>query len=190
MYEVEMKFRVPDPDRVQTLLAALGGRRETAVRMVDRYFNHPCRNFAETDEGLRIRQEGTAVSITYKGPLIDVDTKTRREIELDLAGSDAGTKLPELLRLLSFREVREVSKWREKWQVTRNQRDFEVAFDQVDGLGPFVELETEAREEDLTTAREELRGLAADLGLRDSERRGYLTLLLAQEENARKPEIA
>ena len=51
---------------------------------VDRYFNHPARDFAETDEALRIRRIGPVNRITYKGPRVDTVTKTRQELELPL----------------------------------------------------------------------------------------------------------
>ena len=62
------------------------------------------RDFAQTDEALRIRQVSGANQITYKGPKIDEATKTRREIEIPLApGTDLVTKYQELLEAIGFR---------------------------------------------------------------------------------------
>jgi adenylate cyclase class 2 len=58
MYEVEQKYRVDDLAAVQERLCALGAAWDDEVQQVDRYFAHPCRNFSETDEALRIRQVG------------------------------------------------------------------------------------------------------------------------------------
>ena len=44
----------------------------------------PCRDFAQTDEALRIRTVGDTSFVTYKGPKLDATTKTRRELELPL----------------------------------------------------------------------------------------------------------
>jgi len=84
MYEVELKFPVADLPALERRLAELAGRFYAPVDQVDRYFNHPCRDFAQTDEALRLRHHGDGVAITWKGPRIDAATKTRREIELPL----------------------------------------------------------------------------------------------------------
>ena len=73
----------------------------------DRYFNHPSRDFAQTDEALRIRTQGRETRITYKGPIVDSQTKTRREIEIPVGAHDGDDeKLAQVLVLLGFREVR------------------------------------------------------------------------------------
>jgi predicted adenylyl cyclase CyaB len=54
----------------------------------------------------------------------------------------------------------------------------EVCLDEVEGLGKFVELEIQAPEERLDTARAVLLQCAAELELSPSERRSYLELLL------------
>ena len=63
----------------------LGATIEPPVVQVDQYFAHPARDFAQTDEALRLRRVGKQNFITYKGSKIDATTKTRREIELPLA---------------------------------------------------------------------------------------------------------
>ena len=60
---------------------ALAARFHDPAEQVDRYFAHPCRDFARTDEALRLRRDGDDVAITWKGPRIDAATKTRRESE-------------------------------------------------------------------------------------------------------------
>jgi len=79
-YEVEQKFPVSDMPALQERLIALGATiGETQVE-VDLYFGHPARDFSKTDEALRIRRIGAKNCITYKGPKIDITTKTRCEI--------------------------------------------------------------------------------------------------------------
>ncbi|HUG89298.1 MAG TPA: CYTH domain-containing protein, partial [Planctomycetaceae bacterium] len=56
VYEVELKFPLSDSERVQAELGRLGARPNESVEQIDRYFNHPARDFGETDEALRIRQ--------------------------------------------------------------------------------------------------------------------------------------
>ncbi len=80
--EVEVKFPVPDLAAVQSQLEGLGATPSQAVEEIDVYYRHPARDFAATDEALRIRRVGPANRITYKGPKVDPTTKTRQEIEL------------------------------------------------------------------------------------------------------------
>ena len=53
-YEVELKYPIQNVAPLIERLEALGARRGSPARQVDRYFAHPCRNFAETDEALRM----------------------------------------------------------------------------------------------------------------------------------------
>ena len=85
MYEVEQKYPLADVAAVEAALARLGATWHATVEQVDRYFNHPCRDFAATDEALRLRRTGEALAITWKGPRLDATAKTRRELELPLA---------------------------------------------------------------------------------------------------------
>lgn len=180
MLEVELKFRCDQTEPLVAALTRLGAQPSPTVRQVDQYFNHPQRDFAQTDEAVRIRDTNGQTSLTYKGPLVDRETKTRREIELDLVGTEARSKLAEWLRAVGFRPVLEVEKTRQAWSLHRGDRDVEIALDQVTGLGQFVELETVAQEADLVPARTLLQELATELGLTQSERRGYLSMLLGR----------
>jgi adenylate cyclase class 2 len=102
-YEVEQKFPVAELAAVQERLVALGAQLQAEREDRDLYFAHPARDFARTDEALRIRRVGTSNFITYKGPKIDPATKTRREIELDLPpGETAAAQWTELLEYLGF----------------------------------------------------------------------------------------
>ena len=86
-----------------------------AQEEIDVYFAHPARDFAQTDEALRLRRKGDANCITYKGPKIDATTKTRREIELPLApGPESLASWTALLEAVGFRPAGEVRKSRRK----------------------------------------------------------------------------
>lgn len=178
MYEVELKFPLADVEPVVERLVASGAHSAPPVEQFDFYFNHPARDFAETDEALRIRTIGDRHNITYKGPVIDSRTKTRREIEISIGDGDARDKFAEVLTLLGFRPVREVRKVRRQYHLIWRNRDFEVAVDQVAGLGTFVEVETLAAESDRQAAVAAILALAAELGLTAPERKSYLCLLL------------
>lgn len=188
MYEVELKFQVSDASALERELVGLGARFRSAVEQVDRYFAHPCRDFAATDEALRLRRTGGDVAITWKGPRIDATTKTRREIELAIAAAAADTgggpatidRWTDLLEALGFRPVREVAKRRRIAAISWEGVDVEAALDAVAGLGDFLELEIQAAADEVPLARGRLESLARRLGCGPAERRSYLELLLAR----------
>ncbi|HEV3338870.1 MAG TPA: class IV adenylate cyclase [Pirellulales bacterium] len=180
-YEVECKYRVASPAALVGRVEQLGGKFLAAELQVDTYYSHPCRDFAQTDEALRIRRVGDKAYITYKGPKVDRETKTRKEIELELVGDVKGVlDHAALLEALGFRTVARVTKKRQTAEIAWQGHDVEIALDDVDAVGKFVELETAADEEGLDAARRSLGTLAEKLGLEDGERRSYLELLLLQ----------
>jgi adenylate cyclase, class 2 len=179
--EVEQKFAVDDHREVQARLLQLGAHEIDRVEQVDRYFNHPARDFAQTDEALRLRRVGDANFITYKGPKLDAATKTRREIELPLGtGSQHAAEYAELLTALGFRLSGEVHKTRRIMHLNWRGKGVEIALDMVTGLGSFVELEISADEHEIEPAKAAIASLAAELKLDRNERRSYLELLLAK----------
>lgn len=179
-YEVEQKFATPDPAKLRTLLDQLGATAGRSVRQVDTYFAHPARDFAATDEALRIRQVGGENFVTYKGPKIDTTTKTRREIELPLAPTPVeAEQFGELLAALGFCEVARVAKTRIPYRLDWQDQLVEIALDDVDQLGAYAELEVAVEQADVDSARTAIGDLAERLGLGPGERRSYLELLLA-----------
>jgi adenylate cyclase class 2 len=187
VYEVEIKFRLRDRAATERRLVALGARMREPIVQSDTYFSHPCRDFAQTDEALRLRRDGDQVAITWKGPRLDAATKTRREIELPLAvcGASAANLEPSLerwtglLEALGFRPAGTVAKTRTPGSVSWQGRDVEVALDTVAGLGDFLEIEIVAAAGDLAAATACLESLAETLGCGPRERRSYLELVLA-----------
>lgn len=183
MIEVEVKYRLGiDADEFATRLVDLGARRGERVEQSDEYFAHPCRSFAESGEAFRIRRSGDAQALTYKGPLLDDSTKSRREIEVSFGerNEDAG-RMRALLTALGFQPVRLVHKMRTKFDLDWQGLPIEVAVDDVTGLGAFAELETQAEEGDWHAARDQLMRLAATLELSSPERRSYLELLMTED---------
>jgi adenylate cyclase class 2 len=187
VYEVELKFRAIDPAAAEDRLTGLGAQFGEPVAQVDRYFAHPARDFAATDEALRLRSVGDEVAITWKGPRLAGGTKTRREIELPLiaiAGSPSGVqpatldRWTDLLEALGFRRVLEVAKRRRPGRLVWKEADIELALDAVTGLGDFVELELIATPEQVPAAQARLESLAHALGCGDPEPRSYLEMLL------------
>ena len=181
-YEVEMKFPLGDTGDVTAIrdrIAALGATPSETLDQRDVYFAHPSRDFAQTDEAFRLRCVGEQNFLTYKGPLLDAETKTRREIEVAAAsGHFAADQLVEMLTSLGFHPVREVIKRRSPFHLNWQDHDLELCLDEVRDLGWFIELEIIATEADRDVARECLFSLSRALGLGKSERRSYLRLLL------------
>lgn len=178
-YEVEFKVRAAH-EPVRQRLAELDVERVGSVRQLDTYLDPPDRDFARTDEALRLRREhaddASRVALTYKGPRVDTTSKTRTELETTVGDADAAAAI---LEALSFDAVAVVEKERVRFRLG----EYTVSLDTVPPLGEFVEVETTADEADLEPARERARTLLADLGLdpADSIRTSYLELLLDQD---------
>ncbi|MGY8767845.1 MAG: class IV adenylate cyclase [Pirellulales bacterium] len=182
-YEVELKFPVQDLSHLETALGSMGATVEVAVKQSDFYYAHPARDFAKTDEALRIRRVGSKNFITYKGPKLDADTKTRKEIEVPLvSGEEGASNIVEMIETLGFSLVAEVTKNRRKADLVFEANEVEVALDEVDGLGAFIELEIIATESTMEQAKQSILKLAKQLGLSQSQRLSYLELVLGCTE--------
>lgn len=178
-YEVEQKYRLDDVQAFERKLRELGVSFGREMQQADRYFAHPCRDFAATDEALRIRSVNGDNWVTYKGPKIDSETKTRRELELLIdEGLQGAEQFGQLLTLLGFREVLTVCKQRRKTHLLWQEQEVEVVMDHIEGLGDFTELEIISQESGLDQAKKALLSLASELGLKDPTRKSYLELLL------------
>lgn len=176
MYEVEVKVRAPH-GAVRDRLDALGAKRLGSVTQEDTYYDAPHRDFAETDEALRIRRETpeggeSRAYLTYKGPLVDETSKTREEAETRVGD---GSTTARVLDGLGFEAAATVRKERDRYTLD----GYTVTLDTVDGLGEFVEVETEA-DEGVDVAREGAFDVLDRLGLdpEDGIRTSYLCMLL------------
>ncbi len=179
-YEVEIKFRVDDHAAVAGHLARRGVLAGSPVVQDDAYLTHPCRDFARTDEALRIRREGESNYITYKGPKLGGPTKTREELEIAIGdGPEIRGDMSRLFERLGFLSLFEVSKTRLPFRLIYQGRPMVVTLDRVDGLGAYAEVEAFATSQaDLSAAQEAVISLAAELGLKEREPRSYLRLSL------------
>lgn len=190
-YEVEVKYPVTDAACLQAALEKLGVQWTERVVEQDIYFQHPCRDFASTDEALRLREAGGKAFLTYKGRKTDSVTKTRQEIDLplDLAATPISLWV-RLLAELGFRQVAPVVKTRCRGFVVWEGKRIQVCVDDVAELGCFLELELPAEEENLAEAREVVLSLGRHLGFDRSERRSYLELLLEKRSEKFPPVIS
>ena len=188
MLEVEVKYRVSDHAPVRAKLTAWGADPRPVREDCDHYFAAPDRDFAATDEAVRLRTTGPANVFTYKGPKRAGPTKTRTEIEVPIEpGAAAARAAVEFLTALRYKPVAVVGKVRQVYAFARDGFAVEACLDEVGAIGKFVELEILATESQLDAATAVVLGLAADLGLVETERRSYLELLLAQPHATPRP---
>lgn len=186
MIEVEVKYRLADPAELESrLLRDCHGSFLRDEQHEDLYFRHPVRDFKITDEALRIRTCGDESRLCYKGPRLDTVTGTRRELECGLEG-DPKTAT-QLLQEVGFSIGPQVTKRRRLFTAAHGIRRVTVAFDQVEGLGSFVELEILCDAADRESATEDILKFAEFLKLREPERSSYVELLESQGNRYSSP---
>ncbi len=184
MLEVEVKYALPDPAALAAQLAERRAAFDPPRRDADHYFNAPDRDFAATDEAFRIRTIGDANFVTYKGPKIDRETKTRLEHEIALRdGPEALAEFRQLLIHLGYRPVAVVAKSRRVARLSRGGFDVQVSLDDVDEVGHYAEIEVVAPDDRFADAKAAVLALAAELGLSQVERHSYLGLLLERRRS-------
>ena len=185
--EVEMKFAIPSESEIISKLDDLGANWRPPLPHCDEYWAHPCRDFSKTDEAFRIRQSGDEWAITYKGPKLDPNTKTRREMELSLpfaktSVAESVAQLRAILEALGFRSVAKVDKTRHTAELEFAGKTLEVCLDQLQGIGSFLEIECVCEEPDVDSAREAVLELSRRLTIGPSIRASYLEMWLKQKE--------
>ncbi len=181
MYEVEVKVPA-DLEAIRAQLDELEATPTGAVVQEDTYYDAPHRSFPETDEALRIRAERPEddpdeTRLTYKGPLVDDASKSREEVETSVGD---GEKVDTVLTKLGFEPAATVRKDRDRFAL----EGYTITLDSVDGVGEYVEVETEVNDEaDLEDALEGAFDVLERLGLDpdDQLRTSYLELLLESE---------
>ena len=144
----------------------------------DEYFNHPCRDFAKTDEALTVA----------KGQ--------QRARSRTKALSSTSTPRPE--RRSSWTSMTwtrwhrssfgwDSARWRRS---PRRRKEYlldgvTVSLDSIDGLGDFVELEVQG--DDAEQGRKMIERTRDGLGLVGSERRSYLEMITDEERKNEGP---
>ncbi len=179
-FEVEVKYREVDHDGLRRLLGEVGAVEVGAMDQEDVYLSHPSRDFAQTNEALRLRRIGGENRITYKGPKLPGPTKTREEIEIPfLEGEGAFRQLSRLFENLGFAPVAAVRKHRTAFRLTVEPHEIEIALDRVEGLGDFAEIEAIAPDAGaLPSTQEAVMAAAGLFGLDRIEPRSYLQMIL------------
>ncbi len=175
MMEIEVKVKA-DLKEVEKKLVEEGADFVNEEQQIDTYYNAPHRDFAVTDEALRVRCVGRKNMLTYKGPRLDALSKSRKEITLSVSREPT----EELLRCLGFSKFGQVIKARRNYELG----DLLVSLDNVEDLGTFVEIEAVGEEKDFEFHEKRVVGLLEKLGFSEGEiiRESYLELIYSKRD--------
>ena len=187
MLEIELKAFV-DTEFFQDLEKKILAQNFYFVQMLeesDHYFNAPDRNFAESDEALRIREQRSGLSeqtmLTYKGAKVDPLSNTRVEIETKISNA---ADMQRILNSLGYKSVLTVEKKRREFRGTAESSLVNISLDQLAGLGSFIEIvncaESDISQKDGESCRDRLLSLLDLLGIPRANltRKSYLELLI------------
>ena len=171
MLEVEAKIKVNSVEKIKEILESKCAEFIGNSIQRDTYYNAPHRDFAETDEALRIRDNGMKYELTYKGPKIKgTGAKAREEFNLDVNSADI---LKAILLKLSFKKSGMVFKRREEYSYKKTT----IALDIVETIGEFVEIEVITDDKD--SALITIEAVKTDLGITgENIRESYLEMVL------------
>ncbi len=172
MIEVEVKLPLRDAEELKRRLNELGATFIAEEDERDIYFNAPHRDFAKTDEALRIRFSKDT-TLTYKGPKLDKVSKTRKEMVVPIADADQAIAV---LKTLGFKEVATVVKRRRTYQLN----DLNISIDDVRDLGTYMEVEVIVSSENYQPALNRIFETLCklDLNKENTIRESYLELIL------------
>jgi adenylate cyclase, class 2 len=171
MLEIEIKAILADPEAMKEHLRQLGAMAGPVLQEKDLYYQHPYRDFVQTNEALRLRMTNGQCRITYKGPRMAGMAKIRFEAETEIGDYETMTSI---LDRLGFRPVGTV----EKTRVVFYLEGAVICLDDVAGLGAYIELEKMG--EDKEAIEQEIIALAGKLGIRAFEPRTYLAMILSK----------
>ena len=136
MIEVEIRAKIKDIDYIKEHLDLINAQFVDNIEQVDRIFGHS--KFLDKENKIiegglsaRIRQVNNSSKLEFKEI---IRQGGGFEIEARLDNVDSGI---ELLEKLDFKEAFVISKIRDVYKYN----DFEIAIDQVEHLGNFIEIE-------------------------------------------------
>jgi len=174
MLEIELKVSVPLLDPVRDHLVRRHARSLGRVHEHDRYYNAPHRDFAVTDEAVRVRYTDDHAVVTYKGPkLLKFGLKAREELNFAVESGDA---FETMLARLGFTLTTNVNKWRETYSLDGAT----ISLDTVEELGTFVEIEV-ITENEIDNPTDRITLLAKEIGVTGEPiLESYLELLLTK----------
>ena len=179
--EIEIKVRV---ENVKPLIMLMEkeGKYEGETRQLDEYFTPAHIDYLKQvpmKDWLRLRWEKDKASITYKSYHYDEEGKTTGcdELETNIESLD---KMQKIFKVLGFRSLAKVDKVRRLWRY----KDYDIAIDEVSGLGSFVEIEFMLKSEDWKKTSSEMMGFLRSLNVGKVERtyQGYPYMIMYPEK--------
>ncbi len=136
--EIEIQVQVESAKKLRVFLNKNAKFIDTQ-HQIDEYFTPPDRNFTHVrpvNEWLRLRNSSGKYFINYKNWHREIDGRTHfcDEYESEIESLE---QLQNIFKVLNFKSLIVVDKTREIYLF----EDYEIALDQVKGLGEFVEIE-------------------------------------------------
>lgn len=182
--EVEIKIRI-DIEQELLLKDWLSNNANFVgdFKIIDYYLNDPrssfytisAKGYIEALNFLRLRVSGNGNFITFKKRKIDENHNTISVDEIETKIEDINKAL-EIFRSLNFLEITEIKKQRSIYMYDI----FEFAFDKVDGLGDFVEIELKNYNGDVKIGIKKIYDQLILMGVNKFIQydRGYITMIL------------
>jgi len=182
--EVEIKIKVNSFGETKRRLPRFGVLMKS-IKQIDEYYI-PCHrdffaNKPNPVEWLRIRTNPDKAIFEYDKSInkkADGEQECADEYETEISQPDEFRKI---LEFLDFKKVITINKQREYWDCG----ELEVALDDVEGLGLFIEVEAKGDFENTIEAKKACKNFLNKLGIKDSGnnhiKKGYPVLLLEKE---------
>lgn len=179
--EVEIKIKVDSLEEIKKRLSECG-KLIKSIRQIDEYYS-PCQrdffaNKPHPVEWLRLRINPDKTIFEYDRSVnkrADGLQDYAEEYETEVSRPE---ELRKILEFLDFKKVITIDKQREYWACG----DFEVALDDIKGLGFFMEVEAKGGFKNAVEARENCMEFSRRLGVEVYEKslikKGYPELLL------------
>ena len=178
--EIEIKFALKNPDETMEFLQKYGTPiKETFQK--DTYFLPPNKNYIAKNpinEWLRIRESDKWNSINYKDRAYKdgADEGYCKEYEIHIDSAEDAMKI---FDVLDIRPIIIVDKKRKLFAY----KNIEIAVDEVDELGWFIEFEAKGEFVSIEEARDYLYKIAGEMWakLEDQDKKGYPYVLLERK---------
>ncbi|MEV5835082.1 class IV adenylate cyclase [Nocardia sp. NPDC052112] len=169
MIEAEYKARLTKPDAVRAKLRERAHSDEVSYR--DVYFDTGDNRLGRADREFRLRTisgvGGTRHLLTFKDSAVDAETGSKPEFETVVSEREP---LEEIIARLGYTPMIELTKHCENFRFVSAGHDVLATVVTVPEIvGTFLELETQATEEDLQAVLADLRTVLAELGVPEDE---------------------
>lgn len=176
MIEIEIKAKINNPKEAFEKIKDFGGVYSHTEIQRDIYFNGDDRDFKKTDEALRIREipdgDNFINILTFKGPKLDSETKTRKEIEVTI---DDKENMTDILINLGYKPSAIVNKVRRIFKYD----EYTITVDKLNELGHFIEIEYVTEDaDDIDIIQDKIFEIFRKMNITEGfEKKSYLELL-------------